>query len=245
MQLQKRIRIENAKYGKFHKNLEILTTKLIKLIKQFETLHQKLEAKPTNSELNEQLVTTNNDFAINFIKFKQLIEEIITNLHGSFDGSAAAILQMPIINDNKPDAYYEHVIEKLTELLEEGRPSQKNIYGTIGELVSNIILGILSFFISDIEELDEETKKEIAKGLRNHLQKHEKSNNMFYQIKLLINKDYLLKYTALTQELAQKFNISINLQNEKAQIPSEAYFFPSPLKFRLTPGSSSSSEEKK
>lgn len=159
-------------------------------------------------------------------KYQELLKLILTNLSGSSRGSTTAQLQMPIFNQNNIKEYLTSTCKKINVFLRENARAKPGAKQSIGELVANIIIGIFSFFLSDLDEIDEQAKKELNKELTKY-QQQQKDHNIFKQISLL------LQQTSKTPSL-QKSN---NKKNEATN------FFPTPFKPEPTPASSSKKEK--
>lgn len=242
--LHKKVIWVKGKPHKLQQQLTKTTATLIKLTKQIEQLHKTLASEPNNANTQQQLNRVTNQFALTFRELQHLIEAIILNFAGDIGGNATAELQMLITADETPAAIYTAVLEKLSELLQEEPPPYRNIYESIADIVSNLLIGLLGFFITDLETLDEEVKKELQKALQAHLQNQKHTNNMYNQIQLLINTAFLQHYQNVIANFAQKFGLTQKATNQATPpLPTETIFFPSPLKLRPTPGSGSSTKE--
>jgi hypothetical protein len=242
--LHKKVIWAKGKQHKLQQQLNKITAALTKLTKQIEQLHKTLASEPNNINAQQQLNNVTNQFTLTFRKLQHLIEAIILNFAGDIGGNATAELQMLITAHETPTAIYTAVLEKLTELLQEEPPPYRNIYESIADIVSNLLIGLLGFFITDLETLDEEVKKELQKALQAHLQKQKHANNRYNQIQLLINAIFLPHYKRVIANFAQKFGLTQKATNQATPpLPTETIFFPSPLKLRPTPGGGSSTKE--
>jgi len=191
--------------GKHQPQLNALSSELIELSKQ---------TNDTPEQLNKLIK-----------KYQELIRLILRGLAGGSSEGTAAQLQMPIINNKNLQKKLIKVVEKINKLLEEGIQTYQNPYAAIGELVANIIIGIFSFFISGLEELDEQTKKKLKKELANYKQQ-QKSNNIIIRVNLIL--DQLRAAPTPTKSTKQE----------------EKHFFPNPFTLTPTPGGSSSKKDR-
>lgn len=161
-------------------------------------------------------------------KYQELISLILIGLAGSSSEGAGAKLQMSIISRKNSQKRLIKIVKEINKLLEEGIQTYQNPCAAIGELVANIIIGIFSFFVSDLEKLDEQTKKELNKELTTYKQQ-QKSNNIITQINLIL--DQLRKATTPAPIKSTK-------QAE------EKHFFPNPFMLTQTPSGNSTTDRK-
>jgi len=170
---------------------------------QLEDLSQELIALKQTNDLDELIK-----------KYQELIRLILTDVAGGSGGGSGDTSLVPTMNPKKLSKELVKIDTAINKLLEEKIQTQPNPLAILGELVATIILGIFSFFMSSIEELDEETKHELNQALTKYKQQ-QKADNVATQVNLILN------------QLNQ---------------PAE-HFFPSPLIMRPTPGGGSSSKK--
>jgi iron-sulfur cluster repair protein YtfE (RIC family) len=211
-----------------HKILSILAQKILHAKNEYTEYQQQLDNLSLKLlKLSRQKTATPEQLNQLIKKYQELIYLILTNLAGSSSEGAGAKLKMPIINHKNLQPNLDKITEEINQLLEEKIPAQQNSYQSFGELVVNIIIGIFSFFMSDLEELDEQTKKELNQELTNYKQQ-QKDDNIITQINLILNQLRAAPKPIPTKSTKQK----------------ERHFFPSP--FTLTPilGGGSTKERK-
>lgn len=202
------------KYPHFQRQLNELSLKLLEL-------HRQAQNSNVPHETLNKLIK----------KYQQLIRLIMLEVAGSSSDGATATLQMPIFNKKNPNANYIKITEELAKLLQENIDANPSPYTSIGELVVNLIIGIFSFFISDLENLDEEIKNKLNKELTDYKQQQKHANIIFAQT---IKK--LDELTAPTPTKSSNTN-----QEQHAEI--NPMF--NPLKKQLRPAGSSSNDDQK
>lgn len=160
-------------------------------------------------------------------KYQELIRLILISLAGSSSEGAGTKLQMLNINHKKLQKKLIKITKEINKLLEENIQNYQNPYAASGELLANIIIGIFSFFISDLEELDEQTKKELNQELTVYKQQ-QKSDNIITQVNLILNQLHTTPKPAPIKSTAKD---------------GKNHFFPKPFTLTPTPGGNSIKEQ--
>jgi uncharacterized membrane-anchored protein YhcB (DUF1043 family) len=189
LQLMQKVFYAQNKYTKYQQQFNHIAHELLPLIQQNQ-----------NANTSVQLV--------DLIKKYQLLIELILSsiMDGAGDGTTPK-LQMPIFTDKKNKIVYEDVIKKINHLFKKTPEQPKIAYESIGDVVVNIILGIFSFFITDLE-LDEEDKNELNKELTTYKKQQQNINLIFTQtVSILKNQlDNLQLKSAKPQPIQQNAN---------------------------------------
>ncbi|MGD9108220.1 MAG: hypothetical protein PVI75_03520 [Gammaproteobacteria bacterium] len=213
IQLAQSIVHAKKKYPNYQKQLNNLSLELLKL-------HQQIQNVNAPKTLDRLLK-----------KYQQLIRLIITGLAGDSSDGATATLQMPIFNKHNPKIDHTEITKKLNQLLQEN--INTNPYTSIGELVVNLIIGIFSFFMADLESFDEETKNRLNKELTNYKQEQKYTNAIFAQTIKKLN------------ELTAPVPVPIKSSNINQELQATTHSMFNPLKKQLRPAGSSSSDDQK
>ncbi|MGD9152935.1 MAG: hypothetical protein PVG30_04665 [Gammaproteobacteria bacterium] len=216
IQLAQNIIQTKKKYSHYQQQLNNLSLELLEL-------HQQIQNADAPEALDKLLK-----------KYQQLIKLIMMGFAGSSSDGTTATLQMPIFNKHNTKINYTEITKKLEKLLQENIDANPNSYTSIGELVVNLIIGIFSFFMTDLENLDEETKNKLNKELTNYTQQKYTNIICHQTIEILnqLTKPALKPAPAKSPDAAQK--------NQPA-----AYSFLNPLNLQLRPDSASSSDDQK
>jgi hypothetical protein len=222
--LQKEITGLKNQHCKSTKNPKLETTlnKLLSIIAEINGLHQRS-------------ASTLNEFFETYQRLQQLLLDLFAS--GSIStgtGDQSAKLQMVQLNKKELDAFFEHLLIQVVKELIEEPPPHSNQYDSIGLVLSNIIAGIFSFFISDLEEEDElDLKERLRKSLEPHIQQLAK-----------IYASFCAMQNNLTAAVTKYNNEIITLLQQHAALMTliqqpEKHFFPNPLMLKPTPGGSS------
>lgn len=214
IQLAQNITHAKNKYPHYQQQLNNLSLELLEL-------HQQIQNANAPEILNKLLK-----------KYQQLIRLIIMGFAGSSSDGTTATLQMPIFNKNRAKIGHTEIAVKLDKLLQENIDANPNPYTSIGELIVNLIIGIFSFFMSDLENLDEETKNKLNDDLTNYKQEQKHTNIILNQTIEVLN-----KLTNLTPTPIKSVDAAQDDQKK------EDFNAPTPFKLWLSPGGGSSSKK--